>query len=248
MLRPDVFKSLVLMSAPFTGAPALESSRPWSTDPIHQELASLPRPRKHYFQYYSSREADTEMRAPRQGLHAFLRAYYHYKSADCATNAPHPLKAWSAQELASLPTYYVMDLDKDMAETVAEHMPSTAAIQSNAWLTEAELSFCTAEFARTGFQGGLQWYRCATSGRFDSELQIWSGRTIDIPSVFISGKQDWGNHQRPGAYEAMRFKACTRMAAPQLIDGAGHWVQQEQPAEVVRLLLEFLRGAASGGD
>jgi pimeloyl-ACP methyl ester carboxylesterase len=132
-----------------------------------------------------------------------------------------------------------------MAETVAEHMPTAASISSNTWLSEADLSFCTAEFARTGFQGGLQWYRCATSGRFDRELQIWSGRTIDVPSIFISGRQDWGTFQRPGAYEAMQSKACTHMAASYLVDGAGHWVQQEQPAEVARLLLAFLRETAS---
>jgi pimeloyl-ACP methyl ester carboxylesterase len=244
LLRPDIFRSVALMSAPFPGAPALKPSGPRSEDPVLRELASLPRPRKHYNHYYSSREANAEMLSPSQGLHDFLRAYYHYKSADFRAAEPHPLKAWAAQELARLPTYYVMDLNKDMAETVAEHMPDLASIKSNTWLSEADLAFCTAEFARTGFQGGLQWYRCATSGLFDSELQIWSGRTIDVPSVFISGRQDWGTYQRPGAYEAMQSRACTRMAAPRLVDGAGHWVQQEQPAEVARLLLAFLRKAA----
>ena len=83
---------------------------------------------------------------------------------------------------------------------------------------------------RNGFQGGLQWYRCGTSGAFTPELQIWSGRTIDIPSAFISGKQDWGTYQRPGVYEAMQSKALTSMIGCHLVDGAGHWVQQEQPA------------------
>jgi pimeloyl-ACP methyl ester carboxylesterase len=241
LLRPDIFRSVAFMSAPFAGPPVLKPSRPRSEDPALRELASLPRPRKHYHQYYSSREANADMLSAPQGLHNFLRAYYHHKSADFGGAEPYRLKAWSAQELATLPTYYVMDLNKNMAETVAEQMPPAASIQSNSWLSEADLSFCAAEFARTGFQGGLQWYRCVSSGKFDAELQIWSGRTIDVPSVFISGKQDWGTYQRPGAYEAMQSKACTRMAAPHLIDGAGHWVQQEQPAEVVRLLLAFLR-------
>ena len=50
-----------------------------------------------------------------QGLHAFFRAYYHYKSADWKENKPHPLKARTAEELAKMPTYYVMDKDKGMA-------------------------------------------------------------------------------------------------------------------------------------
>ena len=62
-----------------------------------------------------------------------------------------------------------------------------------------------------------------------------------MPSCFISGKQDWGIYQRPGVIEAMQKTACTNMIGCHLIDGAGHWVQQEQPAEVSRLLLQFLR-------
>jgi len=74
-------------------------------------------------------------------------------------------------------------------------------------------------------------------------LQTWSGRTIDVRSAFISGKQDWGTYQRPGVYETMQSKACTRMIGCNLVDGAGHWVQQEQPNEVSWLLVQFLRGA-----
>src|SRR5438552_12319433 len=99
-----------------------------------------------------------------QGIHAFLRAYYHHKSADWKQNRPFRLKAWTAEELAKLPTYYVMDLDKGMAETVAAEMPSPSDIAACNWLTEDELSAYSAEFARTGFQGGLQWYRCRTAG------------------------------------------------------------------------------------
>jgi hypothetical protein len=47
-----------------------------------------------------------------QGLHAFFRAYYHYKSADWKRNNPHPLKARTAQEMGTMPTYYVMEKDK----------------------------------------------------------------------------------------------------------------------------------------
>jgi len=253
LLRPDVFKSVVLMSAPFGGAPPLPfdiANKPPSLrpeDPVHRELAALPRPRKHYQWYYSTRQADAEMHHAPQGVHDFLRAYYHHKSADWKANKPYALKGWSAEELAKLPTYYVMDLDKTMPETVAAEMPSAEAIAANAWLLERELSFYSAEYARTGFQGGLQWYRCGTSGAFIGELQVFSGRSIDVPSAFIAGEQDWGTYQRPGAFEAMQSTACTRMLGAHLIDGAGHWVQQEQPQEVVRLLLSFLRETGRRG-
>ncbi len=251
LVRPDVFRAVTLMSAPFAGAPAL----PFNTadapppaqrgDPVHRELAALPRPRKHYQWYYSTREANADMHRARQGVHDFLRAYYHHKSADWKDNQPYPLQAWTAGELAKLPTYYVMDLAKDMAETVAEEMPSADRIAANQWLPDRELGFYSAEYSRTGFQGGLQWYRCGTSGAFTAELQTFSGRSIDVPSCFISGRQDWGTYQRPGVFEAMQTKACTRMLGCHLIDGAGHWVQQEQPEQVSRLLLEFLQQTAA---
>jgi pimeloyl-ACP methyl ester carboxylesterase len=246
LVRPDVFRSVVMMSAPFGGPPPLpfntvdRPAAPQVVDPVHRELAALPRPRKHYQWYYSTHEANVDMHRPPQGLHDFLRAYYHHKSADWKDNKPSPLKAWSAGELAKLPTYYVMDLDETMPETVAKEMPSPAEVAANQWLPDRELAFYSAEYARTGFQGGLQWYRCGTSGEFNSEQQLFAGRTIDVPSCFIAGKQDWGTYQRAGVFEAMQTTVCTKMIGCHLVDGTGHWVQQEQPAEVSRLLLDFL--------
>jgi pimeloyl-ACP methyl ester carboxylesterase len=251
LVRPDMFRSVALMSAPFAGPPPLPFGtsdappRPKPEDPVHRELAALPRPRKHYHWYYSTREANADMQRAPQGVHDFLRGYYHHKSADWKANKPYPLQSWTAEELAKLPTYYVMDLACTMAETVAAEMPSAAAIAANTWLPDRELSFYSAEYARIGFQGGLQWYRCGTSGTFTAELQTWSGRRIDVPACFISGKQDWGTYQRPGVFEAMQASACSRMLGCHLVDGAGHWVQQEQPAEVSRLLIAFLRETQS---
>ena len=109
------------------------------------------------------------------------------------------------------------------------------------WLPDIELRVYSTEYERTGFQGGLQWYRARTQGLYDAELQLFSGRTIDVPSIFIAGKSDWGAYQRPGSFERMQQSACTRMLGCHLIDGAGHWVQQEQPGRVSELLLRFSR-------
>lgn len=244
LLRGDVFRSVVLMSAPFTGPPPLavpgaDGAKPPAAD-IHAALAALSPPRKHYHWYYSTREADANMRHCPQGIHAFLRAYYHYKSADWPGNLPHPLAAWSAEELAKLPTYYVMRLEQGMAETAAAAMPSPQQLAACQWLREDELAVYSAEFARTGFQGGLNWYRCRTSGRFEAEQQVFAGRRIDVPSLFIAGKSDWGAFQLPGALEKMQASATSRMRGCHFVEGAGHWVQQEQPDAVVDLLVNFL--------
>jgi pimeloyl-ACP methyl ester carboxylesterase len=251
LIRPDVFRSVVLMSAPFAGPlplpfntanemPQTLAGGPPPGASIHDELAALKPPRKHYQWYYSTREVNDNMQDCPQGVHAFLRAYYHYKSADWKGNKPFPLASWSAGELAKLPPYYVMELDKGMAETVAPEMPSASEIAACKWLPDDELSVYSAEYARNGFQGGLQWYRCRTGSKYAAELQIFSGRTIDVPSCFIAGKSDWGIYQRPGDIDRMQTSACTRMLGCHLVDGAGHWVQQEQPGKVSRLLLQFL--------
>lgn len=252
LARPDVFRAVALMSSPFGGTPALpfdtanESPAPRAATNIHDDLAALERPRKHYQWYYSTREADANMRTCPQGVHAFLRAYYHHKSADWPDNRPYKLTSWSAAELARMPTYYIMDLAEGMAETVAPEIPDERQIAACRWLPEDELRVYSGEYARTGFQGGLQWYRCRTTGRYGADLEIYSGRTIDVPSCYIAGKSDWGVYQKPGDFERMQTEACTNMLACHLVEGAGHWVQQEQPEAVGRLLLRFLdqaRGA-----
>ena len=246
LVRPDLFKRMVLMSAPFGGPPAVpfdtagKPPAPKAPD-IHAALAALPRPRKHYQWYQSTREANENQWHAKQGVHDFLRAYYHYKSADWKANKPHELKGWIAEELAKMPTYYVMDLAEGMAESVAKEMPSPAEIAANKWLTDAELKVYSEEYTRNGFQGGLNWYRVRTSGLVNREYEACTGRTIDVPSTFISGKSDWGNYQSPGALERMQKVACTNMKQIHMVDGAGHWVQQEQAGEVNRLLLQFLK-------
>jgi pimeloyl-ACP methyl ester carboxylesterase len=246
VVRPDIFRSVVLMSAPFAGVPPLPfdtADRPPMgsvSDRLDADLATLTPPRKQYRRYYSTREANGDMMKAPQGLHAFLRAYYHMKSADWIQNKPFPLKSSTAAELSQLPTYYIMELKKTMPETVALEMPTAAEIARCKWLRDEDLRVYTGEYGRTGFQGGLQGYRVRLTDRHNLQLQTFSGRTIDQPSMFIAGGSDWGAYQTPGALESMQSTACTAMRGVHFIEGAGHWVQQEQPEAVTRLLLEFL--------
>jgi len=245
LLRPDIFRRLALMSAPFGGPPPLPGwGAPAAPTDLAATLAALPLPRKHYQVHYGTREANAEMRQSPQGLHAFLRAYYHMKSADWPHNRPQPLPDWHAETLARMPTYYIMDRDHGMAETVAAHMPTPAQVAACSWLPDAKLAVYAAEYARTGFQGGLNWYRCSTHPPCVAEQQMFAEARIEVPACYIAGAADWGMHQKPGELQRMQQQACRRFLGLQVVAGAGHWVQQEQPAATLRLLRQFLADAA----
>ena len=251
LARPDIFPSVVLMSAPFPGPPAfpfnIAGSETAEAQPNNEgqklaaALAALDPPREYYQQYLGARNANADMWHPPEGLHAFLRAFFYVKSGDWPGNKPHPLKARTALELAQMPTYYVMDLGKTMPETVAPFMPPANEIAGCKWLTDPELGVYTEEYSRTGFQGALQAYRVLSDPALNAELRLFSGKTIDVPSLFIGGKSDWGTYSAPGALDLMKTKATTRMGKIELIDGAGHWIQQEQPLRLCELLLAFLK-------
>jgi pimeloyl-ACP methyl ester carboxylesterase len=198
LVRPDVFRSLVLM-APFAGPPSLpEASRaassPAPAEDIHAALAALPRPRKHYQWYYSTRAANPDMTQCPQGVHAFLRAYFHHKSADWPGNRPFPLAAWHADELARMPTYYIMDLDRTMPETVAAEMPSPGTIAACRWLPEAELAIYRANMGAPGFRAGCNGTaaapaacgspncNCSPAGRSTCRPCSSAARAIGAPS------------------------------------------------------------------
>ena len=241
LMHPDVFQSVVMMSAPFGGPPDAATAPQAHAALTHevQALQQLVPARQHYQWYYSSAQANDDMWHAPQGLHDFLRAYYHAKSADWSANQPMPLKAWQAEVLSALPHYYVMPYPSTMADAVAPFMPTALQIQTCTWLTDSDLAVYVAEYARRGFQGGLQWYRCSTDRNEHIALSLFSGKRITVPSAYIAGAADWGIYQSPGAFERMQ-SVCTQLRICQILPGAGHWVQQEQVEAVNRLLLEFV--------
>ena len=218
LLRPDVFRSAALMSAPFGGPPPL----PFSTadDPpqdgapagrdIRGELAALPRPRKHYQWYYTTRGAGDNMRNYPRGVHDFLRAYYHFKSADWKQNKPFPLKSWSAGELAKLPAYYVMDLDKGMAETVTPEMPSAVEIAACEWLPDEDCASTAPSSAGTDS-------RAACSGIAAREIPSTGLSCKLSPAARLMCRQFSSREQATG--ESIRgpatWKGCGRLYAPE---------------------------------
>jgi pimeloyl-ACP methyl ester carboxylesterase len=191
LVRPDVFRTVVLMSAPFAGPPQMpraNESAPART--IHDELAALPRPRKHYQWYYSTREANENMWHCPQGVHAFLRAYYHHKSADWQDNRPYPLASWTASELAKLPTYYIMNLAQGDGRDESREMPSASAIAAcsgSRWNSSLQRRVCADRL------------RTASTGTAARQAPVHRGTAAflgshDRPARHSSpGKSDWGS-------------------------------------------------------
>lgn len=113
-------------------------------------------------------------------------------------------------------------------------LPEPAALPD--WITQDELDHYITEFTRTGFTGGLNWYR-----NFDRNWEITArqAQTTDVPALFIAGSAD------PVLGFTRRDRARDVLTGPYrevIIDGAGHWLQQQRPEEVNATLVEFLHG------
>lgn len=107
------------------------------------------------------------------------------------------------------------------------------------WLSDADLDIYAAAYAKSGFRGGLNWYR-----NLDRSLRLQApflGAGLQMPALFIAGSRDYVTTM-PGMAEAIAAfpVLAPRASAPMIIEGAGHWVQQEAPEAVNRALIEFL--------
>lgn len=229
---PGLMRCLVLSASPFAGPPPQGAAlpEPFLSHPVHAEISCLPHPRKHYQAYFAGPHANTDMQHAPQGLHSFLRGYYHLKSADWNGNAPHPLCDWSAEQFALLPDYYCMPSDRTMPEIAAAGMPDARTSVACSWLSDSDLAFISGEFERTGFQPALNWYRSALAeGTTTRDLLPFCGRRIEVPVSFVAGRADWGPYQIPGLLAAMQDRLASSPVTLRWIDGAGHWPHLEQP-------------------
>jgi pimeloyl-ACP methyl ester carboxylesterase len=109
-----------------------------------------------------------------------------------------------------------------------------------AWLTEADLDFYAGEFARTGFRGGLNWYR--NIDRNWELLAPFAGAKISVPALYIAGDRDlvvaFRNMDKTIGNLA---EQAPRLRGTIMLPGCGHWTQQERAAEVNTAIIDFLR-------
>jgi pimeloyl-ACP methyl ester carboxylesterase len=120
-----------------------------------------------------------------------------------------------------------------------ERLPETDGLPD--WITPEEIDHYVAEFDRTGFTGGLNWYR-----NLDRNWELMAdppAATIDVPTMFIGGTDDPVlSFMRPDRAP----EVVTGRYREVLIDGAGHWLQQEKPERVNELVLDFLSSLKTG--
>ena len=113
------------------------------------------------------------------------------------------------------------------------------------WLSEADLAFFTETYKKSGFRGGLNWYR-----NIDRNWELtapWQGAQIRQPSLFIAGSKDAVITGLIGAKRVADMeRVVPNLKQKLIIDGAGHWIQQERPEEVNAALIGFLKENAAG--
>ncbi len=166
-----------------------------------------------YFQEPGKAEADLDP-DPRRAIRVFL-----YSLA----GDPPPDKRWR----------FLFDKHERILDTGSEPevLPD--------WLTEADVDVFATEFRRTGFRGGLNWYR--NLDRLWELTPFLRGARLRQPTLFVAGALDAVIAMYRPAFEGLE-QAVPNLRQKVLLSGAGHWIQQERPAEVNRLLLEFLAG------
>ena len=121
----------------------------------------------------------------------------------------------------------------------AASMSVSLAPKNPNFVTDADIDFFVGEFTRTGFAGGLNYYR--NVDRNWALTPFLDGAKLRQPTLFIAGERDgvlgfWGEY-----VDAIEINV-PKLLRKAILPGVGHWTQQERPQEVNRLLLEFLRG------
>jgi pimeloyl-ACP methyl ester carboxylesterase len=211
LLRPDRFRGVIGLSVPFRPRGAV---RPTTVMPQTDDAVFY----QLYFQTPGVAEAEFE-----HDVRGFIRSGLYSISGDMPNREPAALMVpRQGGLLARWGTHFVNPVT----------LPS--------WLTEADVDFYADEFARTGFRGGLNYYR-----NIDRNWELFAafaGARVTAPALYIAGDRD----------PVVRFPCMDQLIpnlskfVPELrgtimLPGCGHWTQQERAAEVNAAMIDFLR-------
>jgi pimeloyl-ACP methyl ester carboxylesterase len=213
LLRPDRFRGVIGLSVPYRprGSVRPTTAMPQTDEALFYQL---------YFQEPGVAEAELE-----RDIGASHRRLLYSGSGDVPRRDPNVFD----RDLVGM----VPRRGGFLSRTVE---PSTLP----AWLTEADIAFYAGEFDRTGFRGGLNWYR--NIDRNWELLAPYAGARVTVPALYVAGDRDLVVSFR-GMDQLIpnlsRF--VPKLRKTEMLAGCGHWTQQERPAEVNAAMLEFLR-------
>jgi pimeloyl-ACP methyl ester carboxylesterase len=208
LLRPDIFRAVVLLSVPYR-------QRSWADIRPTEAMKQMAGDKQFYQLYFQEPgKAESELEAD---VCKTMLFWLYSASGD----AP-PDKRWR----------FLFGKSETLLDTgtVPEMLP--------AWLSEADLDYYVKEFRRTGFRGGLNWYR-----NMDRNWDLTSflcGAKILQPSLFVAGEFDGVITMYRQAFDGLE-ETMPGLRKKVLLSGVGHWIQQERPTEVNDLLIEFLK-------
>lgn len=217
LLRPDRFRGVVGLSVPFLprGRERPTSLMPQNETAVFYQL---------YFQLPGVAEADLE-----RDVRLFIRGNLYANSGDNPRRVPGVVPAEAVGMVPRAGDLLRFYADERMAPKA---MPP--------WIDEAAVDFYAAEFARTGFRGGLNYYR-----NIDRNWELFApfaGAQVTVPAIFVTGDRDVVT-----AFRGMdRLVRDLPQHVPQLrrtlvLPGCGHWTQQERPSEVNAAMIGFLQ-------
>lgn len=207
LLRPDIFTALILLSVPY-------APRPWGGLKPTEVMKKMAGDHNFYIVYFQEpgkveKELEADVRK------SMIKMLY------TASGDPPPEKRWN----------FLFPKGQKFMDTseLPDKLPS--------WLTDQDIEVFTEAFQRTGFRGGVNWYR--NIDRNWELTSFLSGAKIRQPSLFIAGEHDGVIVMNRRAFDRLE-ENMPNLKGKILIPGAGHWVQQERPAEVNKLIIEFL--------
>jgi pimeloyl-ACP methyl ester carboxylesterase len=214
LLRPDRFRAVIGLSGPYRPrAPTRPTTlMPRTDDALFYQL---------YFQEPGVAEAELE-RDPRDSLRRVLYSL--------SGDAPHGDAGPGA---GMVPRHGGL-----LTGMTATGMIAPRSLPS--WLSEADIEFYAAEFARTGFGGGLNWYR--NIDRNWELLAPFAGLRVRVPALYIAGDRDIVV-SFPGVEKSIANlpKLVPQLRPTIMLPGCGHWTQQERADEVNAAIIEFMK-------
>ena len=217
LMRPDRFRAVIGLSVPYMprGAVRPTTVMPQTEDAVFYQL---------YFQEPGVAEADLE-RDPR----FFLRGVLYTNSGDGPFD---PARDGKPGQVGMVPR------DGGMLARMKTHMVQPAVLPI--WITEGDVDFLAAAFSRTGFRGGLNYYR--NIDRNWELLGAFAGAKVTVPSLFIAGDRDLVmSFEGMSALRSRLSAYAPGLRQAVVLPGCGHWTQQERPAEVNEAMIAFSR-------